>query len=532
MAIAAVTGAISGACSAASIALINTAITDPNRERLLLGFVGLAIAALVTSVVSQYLLSKLSYEAIFRMRLRLSCELLACPLRHLEELGANRILATLTEDTEAIAGTVAIVPFLCIDLAVIVGCLGYLAWLSWQVFLVTFAFLLVAVFCVQFLIAKAHQFLERSREEQDKLFQHFRTLTDGIKELKLNARRRHAFLAEELEVAAASSRNADITSMGIFGITFGIGRLVFFGAIGLLLFAMPQLHLIETPVLAAYILVITYLLEPLQRILEMTPGLSRGSVALDKLRMLGMSLASHSEASAGIIVPSAAFERIELINVTYVYRNHREESFKLGPIDFAFSSGELIFIIGGNGSGKSTLVKAIAGLYVPSGEIRLDGQPISERNRENYRQLFSSVFGDFYLFERLLGLQSPELEEKVWEYLKLLQLDSKVQLQGDRFSTIELSQGQRKRLALLTAYLEDRPIYIFDEWAADQDPLFREIFYKQLLPELKNRGKTVLVITHDDRYFHLGDRLLKLDYGKLVALDPIVTASSEDSDLS
>jgi putative pyoverdin transport system ATP-binding/permease protein len=173
--------------------------------------------------------------------------------------------------------------------------------------------------------------------------------------------------------------------------------------------------------------------------------------------------------------------------------------------------------VGGNGSGKSTLAKLITGLYLPdSGKICLDGTPITNQNRETYRQLFSTVFSDFYLFERLLGIPFENLDIRARTYLEELQLSHKVQVKDGSLSTTELSQGQRKRLALLTAYLDDRPIYLFDEWAADQDPFFREVFYQQILPELKKRDKAVLVISHDDRYFHLCDRLIKLDYGQIV----------------
>jgi putative pyoverdin transport system ATP-binding/permease protein len=156
-------------------------------------------------------------------------------------------------------------------------------------------------------------------------------------------------------------------------------------------------------------------------------------------------------------------------------------------------------------------------LYIPSaGQIRLDGRAIDDQNRESYRQLFSTVFADFYLFDRMLGIRLEDSDAKAQSYLEQLQLTHKVEVRDGKLSTTALSQGQRKRLALLTAYLEDRPVYLFDEWAADQDPFFREVFYKQLLPELKQRGKSVLVISHDDRYFHLADRLMKLDYGKVV----------------
>lgn len=193
-----------------------------------------------------------------------------------------------------------------------------------------------------------------------------------------------------------------------------------------------------------------------------------------------------------------------------------DRGFLLGPIDLSIRAGEVTFIVGGNGSGKSTLAKVIAGLYPPqSGDIYLDGELITDRNIEWYRELFSAIFHDFYLFEQCLGFDRTNLDRDVEIYLHQLQLNRQVSVNNGVLSTIDLSQGQRKRLALLISYLEDRPIYLFDEWAADQEPLFRELFYTQILPKLKERGKAVIVITHDDRYFQLADRLIKLNYGKI-----------------
>ena len=193
--------------------------------------------------------------------------------------------------------------------------------------------------------------------------------------------------------------------------------------------------------------------------------------------------------------PTVSWKRLELIDVTHIYhQNGSGEEFTLGPINLTLQPGELIFLIGGNGSGKTTLVKLLMGLYEPeSGEIRLDGRAVTAEQRNDYRQQFSVVFYDFYLFERLFGLEAKDLDGQSQKYLDLLQLSHKLKIQNGKLSTVDLSQGQRKRLALLNAYLEDRPIYIFDEWAADQDPMFKQIFYYQLLPELKARGKTVIV---------------------------------------
>ncbi|MDF0529090.1 ATP-binding cassette domain-containing protein [Tsukamurella sp. 8F] len=193
------------------------------------------------------------------------------------------------------------------------------------------------------------------------------------------------------------------------------------------------------------------------------------------------------------------------------------QGFHLGPVDLAFEPGHVTFIVGGNGSGKSTLAKLITGLYAPdAGSVRLNGEEIGRHNVEWFRQHTAAVFTDFHLFEDYLGMDRPGIDDEVRTLLDHLQLSHKVTVSDGRLSTIALSQGQRKRLALLTALLEDRPVYLFDEWAADQDPHFRDLFYGSILSDLRARGKTVIVITHDDRYFDRADRLIKLDLGRVV----------------
>ncbi|MCL1468645.1 cyclic peptide export ABC transporter [Argonema galeatum] len=521
VAIAVFTGLLSGACSARLIALINNAANGGTQTTTsILSFVGLAAVVLISGLVSQILLIRLSQGVIFDLQIRLSRRILSTSLRHLEQLGAPRLLATLTEDVQALSSSVFVIPFLCIDIAIAIGCMIYLGWLSWQALLVMICFIIAAIVIIQFLLKKATHFFTLAREEQDKLFKHFRAITEGIKELKLHQQRREAFLSSELQPTAAAARDYKVVSLNIFSIASNGGQILFFFAVALLIFGLPKLANISTSVLSAYILTLTYLMMPVKNIMDMLPNLSRASVALRKIETLGLSLASESEYNENAIIqPKLKFDwkRLELMGVTHAYSGQNEKhNFILGPIDLVFGPGELVFLVGGNGSGKSTLAKLITGLYIPeSGEIRVDGKLIDNDTREWYRQQFAVVFSDFYLFESLLGLGNSNLETQTQDYLIKLELDHKVQVKDGVLSTTALSQGQRKRLGLLTAYLEDRPIYLFDEWASDQDPVFKEIFYTQLLPELKKRGKTVLVISHDDRYFHSCDRIVKLDYGKV-----------------
>lgn len=539
VAIAIVTGFLSGGSSAGLIALISRALGsggDFPLTAIAWGFVALACVALSTSIIARVMLIRLSQDAVFQLQMRLSRQILSSELSHLEQLGTPRLLATLTEDVQAISNAVFVMPLLCINIAIVIGGIGYITWLSWQVFLLVLGLSVVAMGSCRVLLKRGRRLLALAREEQDLLFNHFRTITEGIKELKLHARRRRDFLSDDLQATAAQFRRHNVRGLTLFATTDSWGKLIFFFAIGLVLFVLPNWIAIAPQMLAGYVLTFTYLIGPMENIVNKLPLISKANIALQKIEALGLSLASRAETGMshkGDGVPvrelradatyckgesmQAPTHELELKGVTHTYQGDREDvSFTLGPIDLTFHPGELTFIIGGNGSGKSTLAKLIAGLYIPeSGEIRLNGQPINEQNREWYRQHFSVIFADFYLFERLLGFDRPDLDDRARDYLKRLQLDRKVTVEGGKLSTIALSQGQRKRLALLTAYLEDRPIYLFDEWAADQDPAFKEIFYAQFLQQLRDRGKTVLAISHDDRYFHLADRIIKLDYGRV-----------------
>jgi len=258
---------------------------------------------------------------------------------------------------------------------------------------------------------------------------------------------------------------------------------------------------------------------PMHLILSTIPSFASAAVAMQKVEKLGLTLheSDGSDELSRPVQAASSFKSLELVGVTHTYHREGEAGgFLLGPIDLTLEPGELLVITGGNGSGKTTLAKLLLSLYTPEeGQIYLDGKLVTDETREQYRQLFSAVFSDFYLFDSLFGLDSVHLDASAKKYLAQLQLDHKVKVEDGALSTIDLSQGQRKRLALLTAYLEDRPIYLFDEWAADQDPLFKEIFYHELLPELKAKKKALIVISHDDRYYHVADRVIKLDYGKL-----------------
>jgi putative pyoverdin transport system ATP-binding/permease protein len=505
-----VTGLLSGFASAGLIAVINQSLsrTDLPKSTFVTWFIGLCILLLISSALSQMLVGRVVQRVIYRLRLRLSQQILQSPLRLLEEVGAPRLLATLTEDVGSISVASYAVSTLFVNVSLLLGCGIYLNWLIPNFSGLGLLFLVFGIYSYNVLAQPGWRLLARAREVSDQLFEHLDTLTQGTKELKLHRHRRQAFLQEDLHQAATVFRRYQVSSTDWLAIAGSWGLLLFFIPIGLFLF-IPTPFVLTASTLASYALTIIFMIAPLRGIIGALPQLTQADIALKKIESLGISLKGATEFSS----------------VLHRYPSDRGDSqFSLGPLDLTFYPGEIVFIVGGNGSGKSTFVKLLTGLYSPEdGSISLDRQAITDANRESYRQQFSVVFADFYLFDRLLGLENPHLDQQVQERLIQLQLDHKVTVQNGKFSTTALSQGQRKRLALLTAYLEDRPVYVFDEWASDQDPVFKSVFYQQLLPALKKRGKTVFVVSHDDRYFNVGDRVIKLDYGQVTEDTAIVS---------
>lgn len=291
-------------------------------------------------------------------------------------------------------------------------------------------------------------------------------------------------------------------------------NIMMLGAIGLVFWMANGLGWADTAVAATYSLTLLFLRTPLLSAVGALPTLLSAQVAFNKLNRFNLSPWREGFPRA----PGFAnWQTLELRDVTFHYQNH---GFQVGPLNLTIKRGELIFLIGGNGSGKSTLAMLLTGLYQPvSGGLYIDGQRIKTEQQEDWRTLFSAVFTDVTLFHQLLGPGGSAPDDKlVQQWLIRLQMDKKLTIQSSAIASLNLSKGQKKRVALLLALAEQRDILLLDEWAADQDPHFRREFYQVLLPMLTKMGKTVFAISHDDHYFNHADRLLEMRQGRLSEL--------------
>jgi putative ATP-binding cassette transporter len=536
MAWAALAALVAGAANAGLIALVNTVLTGAARPvpGLIGAFVALGAIRLLANYLAQVRLAGFAQLSTASLRRDLVRRILGVPLRQIESIGSARLMVALTEDVMSITEAMRTIPAFAVNLAVLLGGAAYLGWLSPRMLAVVAGLIMIGAAGYMMLVRSGFDLLRLARESEDKLFGHFRALTEGIKELKLHRERREAFLGGGVDTATAAYQRHNVDAEVRFTLAQNWSQFLFFGLIGAVLFLMPGMEGATEHSMTGYVVVTLYLMGPLSALLFVLPVFGRARVALSKIEEVGLTLTEHpGDLNAAVPnSPPLAMGRIDLVGVSHAYRQeHDDTPFTLGPVNLTFRPAEIVFIVGGNGSGKSTLAKLITGLYAPAhGEIRFNGKLVDDHNRDHYRQLFSAVFSDFYLFDTLLGLGGLRMDDRANAYLAKLHLDNKVTIRNGALSTTELSQGQRRRLALLTAYLEDRPVYLFDEWASDQDPIFKEVFYSQLLPELKARRKTVIVVSHDDRYFHVADRIIKLDSGQIMAVQVPLSADGAERD--
>lgn len=514
-------GLVAGVSSAGLLTFINNTLAEVDRAGLAstAAFFGLCLLMLVAGILSEILVLRLTQNILFDVRLWLSRRILSVPLQQLQACGPHRLMAALTDDITNISHAYHVLPVLFIEGSIVLGGIIYIGWLS-RVLLMILLLLLIVGLSVFFIAQRsALRWIGLAREADDALFRHFRALTEGSKELKMNARRRRAFLEDELSVTTGRIRRYFTTGLTIFVLGAHSSKLLFFVAIGIVLFTPALVPDATADTARGFTLSILFIMGPIETIVNAVPTLGQGFVAFRKIEALVDTMAEEKlidDLSGNVTVPERPGV-LQLAGVSHSYPlDNGDRGFTLGPLNMRIEPGELVFVTGGNGYGKTTVAYLLLGLLVPEkGEITLDGKPIVTGERDTYRQNFAAVFADAFVFESLLGYGGTHSIEHARRLLVQFQLDHKLSISEGRFSTVDLSRGQRKRLALLTACIEDRPFYLFDEWAAEQDQNFRDLFYTQILPQLKARGKTVIVITHDDRYYHLADRVLCLNAGKI-----------------
>jgi len=394
-------------------------------------------------------------------------------------------------------------------------CWLYIFILSHQMGLIFLFVFLIGVTVYELFQKLTEPFLNKETGTEKAMHRSFSHILDGFKEIKMNRRRSDDLFHNHLTPLVLETQKARTEGMLYFSDFHLFMVSGFFAVMGIYVFLFTSPY--SYTILAKVLTMTLYITTPARAVIVSVPYILNGKVALNQLHRLAYKQ-DEQKSNEYIYNPDREsikkFQTISLHNIRFVY-NHKEggQGFSVGPLSLTFNEGKICFITGGNGSGKSTLLKIITGLYQPdSGSFKIDDAVI---RMAEHRYLFSAIFNDFHLFDELYGLDNID-SKRVRSLLEEMELTGKTQCNGRKFTNINLSNGQKKRLALIAMLLEDKPVLVFDEWAADQSPHFRKYFYKHLLPSFKAQGKTVIAVTHDDNYFHVADQIITMEYGEMI----------------
>ena len=517
--------ALGGVSNAAILASINAgAASADDGHKASLWAVTLFVVALFLFIKTQvYVTTTITAEIeaiIHRMRVRILDHVRRSELLSIERIGRARIVAALTSDASVLTQASNMLSF-SIQAPVLIFFVGiYVAYLSFAAFALS---VIIVGFAGTIFHFKSRSLVgERAKAaaQERTLFDRIGDFLDGFKEIRLNDARSNDLYDDAFDVSRIAA-NIKIHAQAETFRQIVSAQSYMYILLGAVVFVAPQF---SDSIGAASITKVTtallYVVGACFGLVQSIPILLNANAAADRMGQLDTEL--QGAVSTEEIEPKVVkrFDKIEMREIRFRYVDKfSETSFQIGPIDFDLRSGELVFITGGNGSGKSTFLRVLAGLYPPdTGEIMLDGMRINDHTRDVYRSLMSGIFFDYHLFARLYGVPDPDPTE-IDRLLTQFRLEDKTGVLDGEFRTLDLSGGQRRRLALIVSLLEKRPILLLDEWTAEQDPEFRRKFYDELLPDLIKAGTTVVVITHDDRYLdelHLPARRIKMDEGRIV----------------
>ncbi|WP_102796145.1 cyclic peptide export ABC transporter [Bowmanella denitrificans] len=482
---------------------------------------------------NELLRARLSARVSYDIQQRMIARVSATSLEQVERVGLPKVIATMTQDLTVAVRYFHVLPELCVNIAIVLCGVAFMAYLSLPVLGLVAACLLLTGVVITLLVLGTHKDRVSIREQLDTVMGHYQSLVKGAKELTLN-RHRQRYFTGRLTGILADIRGRTQRVLSLLAWMESWGQLAIFAILGTIIFLASHLVPVSGEIIVGFVITLLFLLEPIEVIISHLDELVQAKVAFDKIDKLKLAEAIPQRQTDLPLLTHSQGKTLSLHDVVYRYEREDDgqvKAFQLGPLSLQLQPGEVTLIIGGNGTGKSTLLKVICGLYPPqSGQLQIAGQPVCAQNMAAFRDHFSLIMPDFCLFEDVLDANGQPCEDaEVAAMLTQLKLDKVVSCKNAVLDKLELSQGQRKRLALLLMYFESRPIVLLDEWAADQDPTFKRIFYKEILPSLKAQGKTVVVVSHDERYFDSADKVYKLDEGRL---QPMLTKSIINADQS
>jgi putative pyoverdin transport system ATP-binding/permease protein len=477
----------------------------------------LILAGFVAASYSyQVMTTAVTTEVINRVRARLIDKLLAVQPTVVESYERGTLYHIMTTDVAIVAGTtttlLSLLPLFVFLTVAIPQLFYYSAVAGLLSVLVMLGGVLVYYRQQQSMASLGMD----ARKLEVTYFENVSELLDGHRELRLNQARRGDFMAA-LTRGLAQLRHALISVSKIYETGEAGVSLLKFVLLSGIVFLVPALFQTDARVTFSVLTLVLFCMNPFEQLVSSYPTIIGSMVSYLRIEDLDTHLKTLAKDgdTAGSGEP---FQSLVLKGVTASHGPEGAQGFVLGPIDLDIRRGDIVFLVGDNGSGKTTLLNLIAGLHDPkSGEITLNGRPLEKRGMGSYRAGISAIFAKYHVFRTLFGLGHIHDRDVSATIIKV-NLSGQTGVIKGVFTRMELSAGQKRRLALAVSLLENRDILILDEFVQDQDPNQRAFLFEQLLPELKEKGKTIILSTHDLAWTKACDKLVRLENGKIASI--------------
>jgi len=499
--------------------IINNVLAQ--KEPFLQDYMGIVFIAMIgytylLNIVFQKHLNKFTFNLLYANEEKVFAQILRAPLQKLENLGSNRFY-TAVEDLRYFSALPYTVTHTVSSILMLVLCLIYMFTISISSALIVIGLVALVAACYFIVMNTMSSQVARLREYNEDYYRYVDDVMRGFKWLKLNFFRRDNLMNRFLVPNRRDAMKLDFKINYIFLSINLISAYGLYFVVGVVLFVLPAFDLLARADVIAYVVIILFISGPINNIINLQQTYTRFMVADRRIKAFLKDFEITDEIPNRKPLVGHPFKSLKFKDIKFSYGGADDpDSFALGPVNLEIEEGETIFVIGGNGSGKSTFINVLSGLYKPtSGELELNGDDTEDVSEKVQNQI-AAVFTEDHIFANNYEQYELEGNPQYHDLLKLMKLDKVVKDDKDSSVRRRFSKGQGKRLALIFALLENRPILILDEWAADQDPHYRKFFYEELIPKLKKAGKTIIAVTHDDAYFHIADRVLKFDYGNIV----------------
>lgn len=511
------TATASGLFTAEVILIIKEGLEQNIDDTFLLKVIGYSIIAASLGVLSSYFTAKMTNIISRDLTKNLSKDILEAEYEYIESM-SDTILPVMTRDIRYLAFFINKFPQFVIAVTTLMITLIRMFLIDAELTAYFVVVLIMQALLLIVLVPIFKKYTLRARKYDNLVYGGLSDMVSGLKELTLNKEKRDAFIGQVIIKDLKSMTSLQIRSRVINGLSERLTELITFVFMAIFMYLCIYHISVDFDRFKVFLPIILFIVPFMGKISGFIRDSKEAEVSLSQIQLLGVNISKKKIDSREEIknLETNESEIVAFENITYSYSNEQHDrKLVFGPLNLKIERGNITFIIGGNGSGKTTFAKLLTGLYIPTGgNIKFQKDTtINKKNLLSYRQLFSAYFADSYTFKHLYHIDESFLSEKGGEFLQLLEMENKVSIQNKEFSTTQLSYGQRSRLALVSNMLDDKKIYLFDEWAANQDPYFKAIFYKEILPYLKKIGKTVIVISHDEKYFEHADTIIELKEG-------------------